>query len=190
MSTTEILRLLMQLDLRRTELPAAVLPVGYRWVSWRPMLVERHAAVKWRAFRGGGDSLIFPCLGDAEGCRRLMRLISGHAAFCPEATWMVTYHPEDDWPADDCATIQGIIRNGRSGAIQNVGVIPGHRRLGIGRALVLQALAGFRDLGLVTATLEVTADNHAAVALYESLGFHVTRELLRSSESLPPTAIP
>jgi GNAT superfamily N-acetyltransferase len=190
MPATEYLRLSMQLDLRRTQVDAAQLPDGFHWVSWKPVLLERHAAVKWRSFRGESDSEIFPCLGEAQGCRRLMRLITGHACFCPEATWMVSYHPDKEWPADDCATIQAVVRGGRTGAIQNVGVVSSYRGMGIGRALMTKSLAGLQSLGLANAVLEVTADNRPAVNLYKSLGFRVVREFTRKREVTSPQSPP
>ncbi|MDA1232355.1 MAG: N-acetyltransferase, partial [Planctomycetota bacterium] len=101
--------------------------------------------------------------------------------FCPAATWMVVYQPEPDWPAVDCGTIQGVTRNGGMGSIQNVGVIPEHRGLGIGRALVQQALLGFERVGMGISVLEVTAENDAAVKLYQSMGFRTIQVLYRDS---------
>jgi ribosomal protein S18 acetylase RimI-like enzyme len=54
-------------------------------------------------------------------------------------------------------------------------VIPTARRRGLGRALVLKALQGFRDVGCAQTTLEATAENAGAVKLYASLGFVVSR---------------
>ena len=68
-----------------------------------------------------------------------------------------------------------------SGSIQNVGVIPEHRGLGLGRALVLQALQGFVQVGMGITVLEVTADNIAAVQLYQSIGFRTIQVLYRDS---------
>lgn len=69
--------------------------------------------------------------GESAGCTALMKEIVGQAAFCPAATWMVVFQPEPDWPAVDCGTIQGVTRSGGIGSIQNVGVIPEHRGLGL-----------------------------------------------------------
>ena len=57
---------------------------------------------------------------------------------------------------------------GPIGAIQNLGVVPAYRGMGLGRALVRQALDGFYQAGLRRAYLEVTAENSAAVQLYRS----------------------
>jgi len=55
--------------------------------------------------------------------------------------------------------------------VLTVGVSGEARRGGIGRALMLAALAAGRQLGAGEAFLEVAVDNAPAVALYESLGF-------------------
>ena len=179
MATVAYKRFRMQIDLRRTSPKAVRLPEGYRWLPWRSLLLERHAQVKWRSFRGDLDGKIFPCLGDAAGCLALMKEIVGQSAFCSAATWMVVYQPEPDWPAVDCGTVQGVTRSGGIGSIQNVGVIPEHRGMGIGRALVQQALLGFMQMGMGITVLEVTAENNAAVQLYQSLGFRTIQILYR-----------
>lgn len=171
-------RLRMQLDLRHP-LQDPLLPDGYRFVTWQPLVQERHAQVQWRAFREDTDGRVFTCLSSLEGCRRLLRDTVGHSQFAASSTWLVEFQPEPDWPAVDCAMIQGLARNGGTGAIQNVGVIPEHRSFGLGRAVLLRALHGFRDHGARRATLEVTAVNEAAVGLYLSLGFQVSRVLYR-----------
>ena len=181
MATTAYKRFRMQIELQRTSPKAVRLPAGYRWLPWRSLLLERHAQVKWRAFREDLDGKVFSCLGDAAGCTALMKEIVGQAAFCRAATWMVVYQPEPDWPAVDCGTIQGVTRSGGMGLIQNVGVIPEHRGLGLGRALVQQALLGFVQVGMKVSVLEVTADNAAAVRLYQSLGFRTIQVLYRDS---------
>ncbi len=172
-------RFRMQVDLRRVRLPSPQIPEGYCWIPWRTQLLERHAAVKWQAFRREMDGQVFPCLADVEGCRRLMLDISTQASFCPGATWMVSWQPGSNAAGQDCASIQGVIRRGNTGAIQNVGVVPEHRGRGLGRALVVQCLLGFRRSGMLYGMLEVTAANHAAVNLYDSLGFVIVEVLYR-----------
>lgn len=179
MSQTAYKRFRMQIELRHAFFNPPVLPEGYRWLSWRSLLLERHAQVKWRAFREDLDGKVFSCLGASSGCLGLMREIVAQRSFCPSATWMVVYQPEPNWPASDCGTIQGITRTGGIGAIQNVGVTPEHRGQGIGRALVIQALRGFMQCRMGCAVLEVTAENDGAVKLYRSLGFEVIDVLYR-----------
>ncbi len=57
--------------------------------------------------------------------------------------------------------------------INNVAVHPDYRGLGVGEQLMRFALAKIRDLGGVTAVLEVRVSNATARALYEKLGFSV-----------------
>lgn len=183
MTTTAYKRFRMQIELKRTSTKPVRLPNGYRWLPWRSLLLERHAHVKWRSFREDLDGKVFSCLGESAGCTALMKEIVGQAAFCPAATWMVVFQPEPDWPAVDCGTIQGVTRNGGIGSIQNVGVIPEHRGLGLGRALVQHALQGFVQVGMGITVLEVTAGNVAAVELYQSLGFRTIQVLYRDSST-------
>ena len=173
-------RFRMEADLRLQ--PAAdlgsELPAGYHFVGWNEAVLDLHARTKWRSFRDEIDAHVFPCLGDAEGCRRLMREIRNKPGFLPEATWLIARGADPEgiqW----CGTIQGVAERGGIGMIQNVGVVPGHRGIGLGAALVLQALAGFRRHGLRAGTLEVTAENWRAVRLYQRLGFRRTKTVYK-----------
>lgn len=173
-------RLRLEIDLSRGEIAEPILPVGYRWLEWSPELLDRHAAVKFRCFETEQDGQIFPSLRSADGCRRLMDYISGHAQFVPNATWLLVCDAVAQDGVVDCGSIQGLAPIPDSGAIQNVGIVPEHRGLGLGRALVQAALCGFRASGLTHISLEVTAANQPAVRLYQSLGFRVTKTLYRS----------
>jgi ribosomal protein S18 acetylase RimI-like enzyme len=69
------------------------------------------------------------------------------------------------------------------GSIQNVGVTPAHRGLGLGRALLLKSLHGFRDAGVRRVALQVTAENRTALELYQSLGFVSRQTLYKAVEA-------
>ncbi len=56
--------------------------------------------------------------------------------------------------------------------LMNLAVNESMRRKGIARALVIQALEAGLAQAAMRAVLEVRASNHAAHALYQSLGFH------------------
>lgn len=172
----------MEIDFLRARLPVATLPDGYEWVPWGLDVLDRHALAKYISFRSEVDSRVFPCLGDIAGCKRLMQEIVRQKSFLPGATWLVT-HPRGDLAAPiDCGTIQGLIHSRNLGAIQNVGVAPEHRGMGLGRALVIRALHGFRAAGLRRVYLEVTAENAPAVELYRSLGFVHCRTMYKAVE--------
>ncbi len=57
------------------------------------------------------------------------------------------------------------------GHVANVAVHPELQRRGLGEAMMRWAFAWFRQEGLRRATLTVTVDNGAAIALYRKLGF-------------------
>ena len=62
---------------------------------------------------------------------------------------------------------------GREIHVTNLAVHPEWRRRGVGRRLLVAALAGGITRGVTLAFLEVRPTNTRALALYESLGFHV-----------------
>ena len=55
--------------------------------------------------------------------------------------------------------------------IDNLAVLPGHRRSGAGSALLSQMLSDARMLSAESAVLEVRESNTPAIALYECFGF-------------------
>jgi [ribosomal protein S18]-alanine N-acetyltransferase len=67
--------------------------------------------------------------------------------------------------------------------INNLAVLPEHRRAGIGTDLLLRVLADGAAFGAKRATLEVRRSNEAAQKLYEKFGFTVegVRRLYYSS---------
>ena len=185
MNLTYIRRFRMQLDLADIWLPPPSLPDSFSWVPWANSLVDRHAAVKYASFQSELDARVFPCLGDSIGCRNLMQEISLQKSFLPKTTWLISRHNEQTGLQLDCATIQGLRKRWRSGSIQNVGVAPAYRGLGLGRALVLKSLHGFREAKMRRVTLEVTAENETAVTLYKSVGFQILRTMYNAIEAPP-----
>jgi GNAT superfamily N-acetyltransferase len=172
----------MELPLR-APCPPATLPTGYSWLAWADGLIGLHAEVKFRSFQSHDDALIFPGLGTRAGCHDLMAAIRYRPNFCPQATWLIS-------GPDGCVgTIQGLLDENGFGGIQNVGVVPECRGLGLGRALLLQALYGFSSVGVPRAYLEVTATNDAAVKLYRAAGFRAYKTLYRGVKLPEPDAI-
>jgi hypothetical protein len=182
MGFTYFKRYRMEIDLQKVPLDSPQLPKGYSWQAWNPDHLDRHAMAKYESFRSEIDAKVFPCLGVFDGCRRLMFEISHRDNFLPEATWLIVHDSNQSGRTLDCGIIQGLVQAGGIGAIQNVGVVPEHRRLGLGRALVLKALIGFRDAHLIRAYLDVTARNSTAVNLYRDIGFQLARTSYKAVE--------
>jgi ribosomal protein S18 acetylase RimI-like enzyme len=171
--TTYFKRFRMELDLQEP-LPEPVLPPGFTWVGWDVALVEAHAEVKFHSFYDEIDAQVFPSLGSRLGCSYLMNEISRKPGFRAEATWLVS--SQDGY----CGTVQGVRERTGHGAIQNLGVIPAQRGRGLGGALLLKALHGFRRASLHRAFLEVTAQNDSAIRLYRRLGFRCRKTLYKA----------
>lgn len=172
-------RFRMEFDLEAQPVPPPELPEGFEFVRWSMLDVERHAITQYRSFRDEMDSQLFPILGQLDGTRDLIKAISSQPSFLPATTWMLSRLPDRRGFCEDCGVIQGMGLAGEFGAIQNVGVIPSCRGLGLGRALVLRSLEGFRDYGVRRVSLEATAENVPATALYRSLGFRLVRTSYR-----------
>jgi ribosomal protein S18 acetylase RimI-like enzyme len=111
-----------------------------------------------------------------------MREISRKGGFLSESTWLLSWQNSLGEPLEFCGTIQGIRDRHGYGAVQNLGVAPGHRGQGLGRLLLYKALSGFQSVGLRRSYLEVTAQNAAAIRLYERAGFIRTRTVYKAVE--------
>ena len=61
------------------------------------------------------------------------------------------------------------------GYLQRLAVDPGHRRMGLGRALGLDGLRWLRRKGVTEAVVNTQLGNEPALALYLSLGFRMER---------------
>lgn len=186
MGLTYIKRFRMEVDLAERDLSTPPMPPGYSLIPWDPILLRSHAETKFESFRFEMDVHVFPCLGDRNGCYNLMTDITRKESFVPTATWLAAYRPENGdgrlGAVEFCGTIQGLRDPRGVGSIQNIGVTPAHRGKNIGSAMIVQSLAGFRQAGLNRVYLEVTAQNDAAVRLYQRLGFVKTRIVYKAIE--------
>lgn len=183
MGWTYFKRYRMEIDLERGLFAPPAISSEYALVGWDDGLIATHAEVKFQSFCFEMDANVFPCLGEREGCRRLMREIAAREGFVPEATWLVAFRPgASRGPVEFCGTVQGVRDATGYGAIQNLGVLPTHRGRGLGSLLMHAALSGFRAVGLRRVFLEVTAQNIGAVALYERLGFRRTKTVYKAAD--------
>lgn len=181
MGLTYFKRFRMEYELTRSIPEAKPGPAGYEFVPYTDDLVREHATAKFESFRSELDANVFPCLGRRDGCLRLMREIVSRAGFVPEATWLCRFREPESGRMRPVGTIQGLQVEGW-GAVQNLGIDPQHRGLGLGSILLMRAARGFRLAGLRRMHLEVTTDNTAAIRLYERLGFTRARVVYKAAE--------
>ena len=81
----------MEITLAGRDLVPRRAPEGYRFEPWNPALLEAFAEAKYQSFRSEIDANVFPCLGEMDGCVRLMREIVRKPGFLPETTWLLTF---------------------------------------------------------------------------------------------------
>ena len=156
---------------------------GFEALPWdetdRDRLIRWHGKAKYLSFREEMDSLVFACLGDQNGCLRLMREIVSRNNFIDKSTWLIRHQESGEF----CGTIQALMDGRNHGSIQNVGVTPQFRGRGLGRMLLALALRGMKASGMRTASLEVTAQNHSAIRLYARCGFVTQRVVYKPVEN-------
>ncbi len=182
MGITYFKRYRLEISLRDGLFDCPPLPPGYSTLSWHATLLDAHADTKYRSFCLEIDANVFPCLGDREGCRRLMMEITRRNNFVPQATWLLAYQGRGQSAPEYCGTIQGLRDGQEYGAVQNLGVVPMHRSRGLGTVLLHQSLLGFRAIGMDRAYLEVTAQNTGAIRLYMGLGFRRVKTVYKAVE--------
>jgi hypothetical protein len=129
----------MEMDLSRPLFPTPALDDEYVLEPWSEELVEAHAEAKYQSFCFELDANLFPCLGDRDGCRRLMQEIASREGFVPEATWLLVHETGRRRSREFCGTVQGVRDSNGYGAIQNLGVTPNHRDRGLGSAKRISA---------------------------------------------------
>jgi hypothetical protein len=162
----------MEADLK--ELPPVRLPPGFDCCAWSPELLNTHAEVLYACFEQEIDANVFASLSSRAGCLNLMSELSRKSNFLPDATWLLV------GPFGPCGTVQGVRERKGMGAIQNLGIIARHRGQGLGEALLLLSLHGFRRGGLAHAMLEVTAQNDTAIRLYRRVGFRRAKTVYKA----------
>jgi hypothetical protein len=182
MGITYFKRFRMEIDLGGALFQPPPLPLGYAFAPWHHSLIEAHAEAKYQSFCLEIDANVFPCLGEREGCARLMREITRREGFLPDATWLLAEQNGRGRLVEYCGTVQGVRDAKDYGAIQNLGIAPGHRGQGLGTALLHQALCGFRRAGMRRVYLEVTAQNTGAIRLYQRLGFRRVKTVYKAAD--------
>jgi ribosomal protein S18 acetylase RimI-like enzyme len=78
---------------------------------------------------------------------------------------------------DEAVGLANLGLRGNRSWLGGIGVVPSHRRRGVGERLCRALMDGAREAGATRMLLEVIVGNAGAIALYEKLGFETTREL-------------
>ncbi|TCJ14831.1 GNAT family N-acetyltransferase [Rubrobacter taiwanensis] len=138
-------------------LPEPELPPGYALRSVRGEEVEERAAVHRSAFA--------PSQVTVEKYRAVMR----SPAYRSDLD-LVVCAPDGAFVAFCIAWLDAA---NRIGVFEPVGVHPGYRRRGLGRAVVAEGLRRLRDLGARAAYLNSEGANGPARRLYAAAGFRV-----------------
>ena len=106
---------------------------------------------------------------ELNGIRPIDEIIASHQAqgsFTPAHWWLAL-----DGPVPVGVVLVNAVPEWQSWEIVYMGVVPEARGKGLGRILVLKALAEAQATGVPQVTLSVDGRNHFAKRLYEALGF-------------------
>lgn len=138
------------------KLPPPQVPPGYELRPYGPGL-----GAAWLRIV---NETLDPIWTERRFTRRIIRsgnLIDGSLVFATSG---------QDPVATACALHDGS-RVSKGALVYSVGVLPAHRRRGVGRSVVLAALHAARDRGYATAHLDTDTSSIGAIRLYLSLGF-------------------
>jgi ribosomal-protein-alanine N-acetyltransferase len=87
------------------------------------------------------------------------------------------YHPSTTLVAELQGAVVGFLLGFKHTALEGrifwLAVSPGHQNRGVATRLLLEELKIFRQMGAVSATLEVRIGNKKAQSLYSALGFEI-----------------
>ena len=142
---------------------------SFRRAPLPPRVTVRHcrgpadAALRAQIHRAAFGSSTAPL--PTVGFRRTM----SDSSYRRELDWVALL--ADDDPVAACTTWVDVAS--RTAVVEPVGTHPDHRRRGLAQAVVLASLASAADLGATRARVcgRADADDRAALATYESVGF-------------------
>jgi ribosomal protein S18 acetylase RimI-like enzyme len=120
--------------------------------------------------------------------QRLFSFFDANSQNATHARAVIAEGNAELWIAEDEGQVVGALlgRQMRSsdgellGGVDNLLVDARHRRRGIGRRLMGEAEAHYRTEGLDGMQLAVNADNIVARSLYDSMGYQVVKQYIRS----------
>jgi len=144
-------------------------PAGIAWVSFDPDRSETFARLIIRTYE---SSLDCPAL---SGLRTGLEVLAGHrysGLFEPRGWWLLKHGPDDAGLVLLNSTEEDPFRL----ELVYMGIVPTHRRQGLGRVLLRRAAHVARSLGKKKIRLAVDTRNVPAVQLYRSVGFQPVGE--------------
>lgn len=144
------------------------------------------ARIIHRSHQGSLDAALNLTYSTPSTCRSFVETLmlrSGCGRFDPEASVIA------DGGEGGLGVILASHLSRSNGHLCQVSVAPEAQGQGLGTQLVAHALQAFLRLGLETASLSVTVDNHPAYALYERLGFRLRKEFAAHAWVRPPARI-
>lgn len=169
-------RTFMEVDLAGVAgLPQHAIPSGFLVDGWSQRKQEDAAVLIADAYRGHIDSEINDQYRSPAGARRfLLNIIQfpGCGSFFQPASFLAL----DAASGKLCGMCLSSLVQSSVGHITQVCVSEAARGKGLGYELIRRSLEALARHGCLKATLTVTSANQGAIALYESMGFRMTRD--------------
>jgi ribosomal protein S18 acetylase RimI-like enzyme len=144
------------------------------------------AALVFESHLGSADAVLNSVYLSVARTRHFIETLvlrDGCGRFMPQAS-LAAFGPDGLHGVVLCSRVSAA-----NGHICQVSVSPRLQGRGLGRVLMVAALARLRREGLKTASLSVTAGNARALRLYESLGFRLRRSYGAHAWARPPQHI-
>jgi ribosomal protein S18 acetylase RimI-like enzyme len=163
-------RKFMLLDLQKQNERAAGIDSGMRLDRWNDRYFDPCAKLIYLAYANHIDGDINDQYRSRHGALKFLKNIihlPGCGQFLPSASFVLRHPGSDDLVA---AVLTSEVAAG-VGHTTQLCVQPGFQGHGLGRMLMKVSSDALRNMHYKELSLTVTADNHAAVALYEKLGF-------------------
>lgn len=167
-------RKFMLLDLLKQTERAAGIDSGVRLDRWNDRYFDPCAKLIYLAYANHIDGDINDQYRSRHGALKFLKNIihlPGCGQFLPSASFVLRHPGSDELVA---AVLTSEVSTG-VGHTTQLCVQPGFQGHGLGRALMQVSSDALRNMHYKELSLTVTADNHAAVALYEKLGFRTIK---------------
>jgi ribosomal protein S18 acetylase RimI-like enzyme len=167
-------RQFMLLDLQKVASPRPGSSDGMRLSRWNDRYFEPCAKLIHLSYANHVDGEINDQYRSRNGALRFLKniiLLPGCGQFIPNASYVLHQPGSDELVA---AVLTSEVCPG-VGHTTQLCVLPGYQGHGLGRMLMHTSIESLRTMKFHELTLTVTSENHAAVRLYEQLGFHTIK---------------